>query len=353
MALGLPNINIVFKELGVSAIQRGDKGIVGLILKDTTQSTFTVYDVTDIPNTLSEENKKYIKDSLIGYTNAPLRVECYVLAGEGQLVDALNYFEGVRFDYLCNPNATTQESSDMATWIKTLRDNEGVKAKAVLSKNVADHEGVINFTQDGIKVGEATYTSSQYLPRITGLLAGTNLQISCTYAPLNEVTEIPHESKDATNARIAKGELVLYKEAGKIKIGRGVNSLTTTNQGKGESFKKIKVVDIMDMISNDLRETMRDNYIGKYANSYDNKCILITAINGYLDGLYNDGLVDNGYSVGINVEAQKKYLKSIGVDVASMSEQQIKEANTKDKVFLTASIKVLDAIEDIDLDFVI
>ncbi|MGO0916564.1 hypothetical protein ACTPEM_26575, partial [Clostridioides difficile] len=40
---------------------------------------------------------------------------------------------------------------------------------------------------------------------------------------------------------------------------------------------------------------------------------------------------------------------SKGVDLSYMTLQEIKEANTGSKVFLKAKIKVLDAMEDIDL----
>ena len=51
----------------------------------------------------------------------------------------------------------------------------------------------------------------------------------------------------------------------------------------------------------------------------------------------------------LDFEAQKSYLKSKGVDLSYMTLQEIKEANTGSKVFLKAKIKVLDAMEDIDL----
>ena len=50
------------------------------------------------------------------------------------------------------------------------------------------------------------------------------------------------------------------------------------------------------------------------------------------------------------MDKQVKYLKSIGVDTSEMDEQQIKEANTKDKVFLIANIKLVDAMESINLE---
>ena len=85
--------------------------------------------------------------------------------------------------------------------------------------------------------------------------------------------------------------------------------------------------DIMDLIANDIRKTARDAYIGKLSNSYDNKVLLITAIHGYFDGLINDGLVEkNTVTVDIDMEEQKKYLKSNGVNISTMSDQQLNAA---------------------------
>ena len=108
------------------------------------------------------------------------------------------------------------------------------------------------------------------------------------------------------------------------------------------------------MINNDIRTTVEDSYIGKYSNSYDNKCILITAIKGYFEQLEMDGILDKGKtSVSIDIQAQENYLKSQGIDTSVMKEQEIKEANTGSKVFIAASIKILDAIEDIDINIAI
>ena len=58
-------------------------------------------------------------------------------------------------------------------------------------------------------------------------------------------------------------------------------------------------------------------------------------------------------TVDIDMDAQKTYLQSIGTDTSSMTEQEIRSANTGDKVFLAASIKILDAIEDITFNIAI
>ena len=51
--MGLPVIDISFKQLAKSAVIRSQRGIVALILKDTTKASSTVFDEGDIPSNLS------------------------------------------------------------------------------------------------------------------------------------------------------------------------------------------------------------------------------------------------------------------------------------------------------------
>ena len=74
------------------------------------------------------------------------------------------------------------------------------------------------------------------------------------------------------------GKFVLLFDGTKVKTGRGVTSLTTTTS-KPALLKKIKIVETLDLIKRDLRLLVEDEYIGKYANSYDNKCVLVYGAN--------------------------------------------------------------------------
>ena len=61
MALGLPSVNIVFKQEGTTAIERGERGIVALVLRDTKSlGKHSIYDISDCPLELSEINKRYV-----------------------------------------------------------------------------------------------------------------------------------------------------------------------------------------------------------------------------------------------------------------------------------------------------
>lgn len=358
--MGLPNIIISFKEAGITAIKRGQRGVVAMILRQNVEEgeskEFIVYTPTDIPEILNEFNKEQVELCLMGYQTPPKKVLVYLLPEEAENYnEGLNYFETKSFSYLVIPAIKAEETTTIATWIKAMRNTKDLMVKAVLPNEAADHEGIVNFATQKIVTKKKTYTTAEYCSRIAGMLAGTPMTIATTFAPLPEIIDCDRMTKDELDAAIDAGKLVLFNDGEKIKIARAVNSFVTTVQDKLDSFKKIKIVEAMDMIHDDIKKTAEDSYLGKYANSYNNKCLLIIAITGYLEQLELDGILDKGKNkVYIDVEQQRVYLKSIGtLDVDEMKDQEVKEANTKDKVFLAGELKILDAIEEIKLPFTI
>lgn len=369
--MGAPSINISFIEKAITAIKRGERGVVMLLVKDTlaapATNPVTVVLESDIPTGLSDTTKEQIKLAMIGYVNAPKKVLVYCMgiaadaetaAAEAGYSAALEAIETIKFDYLAIPTVQTDgKGQDIATWIKSVRTNKKKKVKAVLPNVAADTEGVINYTieknvktesatgQDGtVTTVDINYTAEQYCSRIAGLIAGTPLTISATYAPLPELSDCTRLNDIDTP--VDDGEFILFYDGEKVKVVRAVNSFVTTIDGKGDSFKKIKIVEAMDMINDDITKTAQDSYLGKYANSYNNKCILMTAIGGYFKQLLKDGIISS-YAVDIDIEAQTIYLQSKGIDTSEMSEDDIRVADTGSKVFLKGNVKILDAIEDI------
>lgn len=381
--LGMPSVNIAFEEAGIEAIERSKRGIVALILEEpqdtitklltdhngTDNSTikaitnpFVIFTTDDIPSELTDNNKDYIKKCLIGYTKTPYRVRVYLQAtgDEKSATDADKFSATLkkvatdRFDYLAIPTITEAQCETVATWVKTNRENKFKKIKAVLPNYDADYEGIINFGNTSIVTKNKTYTPAEYTARIAGLIAGTPMTISATYAPLAEVIDCDKHDLDENDEKVNKGQFFIWFDGEKFKMSRAMNSLVTTTQGKLEAYQTIKTVDIMDMMYDDIRQTCQDYYIGKYTNDYDNKCLLMSAIMGYFKELEQGRLLQKDYStIDINVEKVKNYQLEHGLytkeELADMTEQEIKQLDTKKQVFLTAKIKILDAMEDIDL----
>ena len=358
--MGAPSVDISFIEKAISAITRGERGIVMLWVKDALPASainpITIITENDIPEGLSDATVEQIKLAMIGYVNAPKKVLVY---GMGIMEDAdetgidagykkaMETAETIRFDYLAIPTVETDgKGEDIATWVKTMRGIKKKKIKAVLPNVPADNEGIINFTteknvitktitqEDDTEVTtDIVYTTEQYCTRIAGLIAGTPMTISCTYAPLPELSDCTRLTDIDTP--VDNGELIVFYDGEKVKVVRGVNSLITITDGKGDSFKKIKIVEAMDMINDDIVKTAQDSYLGKYANTYSNKCLLITAINSYFAQLKRDDIISS-YSVGLDAEAIRIYLKGKGLQQATLDDGTIKDIDEcSDKEIIT------------------
>ena len=349
--MGFPKINIIFKSVASTAVKRGNKGIVLAILKDAINvaSNYEILTTADIPAGLSAYNKAQLNLIFQGGQSAPRKVIAVVQdSAATDIAASLEYAEKVKFDYLCMPGATEAEALQIANSVKAMRSNMNKGVKAVLPNTAADSEAVINFATDNIVVDGTTYDAADYCARIAGLLAGTPLTESVTFTQLPEVDDVPRMSQDNATTLIDAGKFVLYHDGDKVKVARGVNSLVTTGTDKNEQFKKIKIVDILDAMRQDIRMTAEDNYIGKVANSYPNKCLLVNAINAYFRQLEAEGLLEAGSNkCAIDETATSNYLKGLGADVDTMDDAEIKAANTADKVFLAAVVKPVDAMEEI------
>ena len=390
--LGMPSVNIAFTEAGIEAIERSQRGIVALILEEPAatitellagykdgdedvsaiENPFTVYTSDDIPEKLTDDNKDYIRKTLLGYQTTPYRVKVYlqptVAKAEGEETDpndsadkfakTLDMLATDRWDYLAIPTITDKQTEAVGTWLKTNRENKFKRSKVVLPNYSGDYEGIINFTNTFIKTAAKEYTTAQYTPRIAGLIAGTPMTISATYAPLSEVIDCDKHPIDENDEKVNKGEFFIWFDGEKYKMSRAMNSLVTTTQGKLEAYQTIKSVDAMDMIYDDIKRTAQDSYIGKYTNDYDNKKLLISAIYGYFRELENARILQKGYSVvDIDAEAVKTYQLKHGLytkdELAKMTTDEIKQLDTKKQVYLNAKIRILDAMEDIHLDVAI
>lgn len=311
----------------------------------------TLYSVSDIPETLNQENKELIQMTFKGYQTTPKKVMLYVMESANEVgaeyTTLEKYMDTVRFNWLAAPYAESDgKTEELATWIKGQRAVKKT-VKAVLSNVPADTEGVVDVAASLYK-DEKEYTPERVTARVSGMIAGTPLTMSCTYAPLTDFTDCTRMTSDEVDTAVDAGKFIFIWDGEKVKVCRGVSSFVTVTPEKGDSFKKIKIVEIMDMIQDDISMTVQDDYIGKYANTYDNKCLLITAINQYFAELIRSGILSKG-SCGIDMDAQRDYLRSKGKPVDDMDDQEIKEENTGSNVFLEAEVSILDAIEDISL----
>lgn len=366
---GMPQIIINFRTKGKTAIKRSARGIVAMILHNETKDeihNYTIRDVSDIPDTgLTDENVDLIKKCLLG---TPLRILVYTLpttnvdGATKDQADVLKMLTNIKWNWLCAPTASVQEQQDLASWIKAQRDNKHKTFKAVLSGQTADHEGIVNFCTNDIKVQTdtdssgnpvyTTYTALQYTARIAGILAGLALDRSATYFKLTEVESV--EVYEDIDTLIDQGELLLIDEqdGDGVKIARACNSLTTFTTDKGEEFRKIKIIEGIDMVTDDIRDTFKKYYVGKVINGYNHKMLFISAILVYFSEIKGNVLdADATNTVDIDTTWQSNYAKLHGDDPATMSVMEIRQYNTGDTLALVGDIRFVDAMENLKIDF--
>lgn len=371
---GLPQVLINFRTQGTTAIKRSARGIVAMILHDGAKNEiqqFRISDTTDIPDEiLSEKSVELVKLCLKG---TPLRVLLYVIPEAGTEVepdghladqnDVLDLIQSVKWNWVCNPTSTGTEQADLSSWIIAQRNNKRKTFKAVCAKQAADHEGVVNFCTDDIVAENGTdengdpvyttYNAVQYTARIAGILAGLALDRSATYFALTEVQRV--ESYTDIDERIDKGQLLLFDEqdGNGVKIARACNSLITFTTDKGEDFRYIKIIEALDMITDDIRDTFKKYYVGKVINDYNHKMLFITAVLVYFDEIKGNVLDRDGKNtVDIDEQAQLNYAKLKGEKTEDMSAMEIRKYNTGTKVMLAGNIKPVNAMEDLAINFV-
>lgn len=352
MAVGLPNITIIFKGLASSAIERSERGIVACILKDDTEGgqRLSVYEsIIDIDfEHWTENNYGYLK---LIFEGGPIRVIAVRETAESaDISQVLKELMHLRWNYLCYPEISDDDKTILTAWIKEMRDESHKTFKAVLASSASDHEGIINLTTEKIQssVTGKTHAAKEYCARIAGVLAGLSLSRSSTYYVLGDV--LGADCPSDPDARIQAGELILVYDGEKYKIGRGVNSLVTFTDSKTEDMRKIKIVEGMDLYQDDIRNTFTDSYVGKYVNDYDHKQMFVAAVQAYQAGLAGD-VLDAGYgnTAAVDADAQKQYLQEKGQDISQMTETEILTANTGSQVFIVSHVKFVDAMEDLQM----
>lgn len=354
--MGLPEILISFKQKASTAVQKAGRGMVAILLEDDTQEQF----LTPYLREKEVSNEDWEPESLnalkLAFKGGPRRVLAVRLlkkAGTADLEGTLKELFSLNIDYLAYPGYTEGQKETVKNFLKEARA-EGKKVKAVLPGCEADCEFIINFATPEVTVRwedkeeTETYSGAQYCCRIAGILAGLPLTRSSTYYELEELVDARLEA-DAC-AAIDAGKMIIVFDGEKYKIGRGITSLTTVSEEKPEDFKKIKIVEGMDVILHDIYRTFEENYVGKVTNSYDNKQLFIGAVNDYfrqMQGTVLDAGAEN--YVEVSAELNRDYLEKNGINTTEMTEQELKEANTDAWMFLTGSCKFLDAVEDMKL----
>lgn len=356
--IGVPKLTIAFEKAAELVTLRLKNGVVALIIRDSgvTAGLYPLGIEEDIPAGLGTTNVEYVQRAFTGWTNRPRQVLLAVIGpatGEGDtegtpITAGADLLAASDFDYLAAPPDVTQaELKSIQSWLAQARKGYCI-GKLVAADFAADDMAVINFCASGIRVGETTYTGAQYCSRIAGILAGTPISGSATYAQLSEVTGV--DAIEDPDGAVDAGKLILLHDGRKAKLARGINSLQTISDDIPEDLRKIKIVEAVDLIRAQSRLVIEDSYIGQMPNSYDNKLLLVTQLQSFLSQLEGEGILARNSSwVELDLDKQRSWLKEQGVAVEDMTDIEVLQEDTGSWVFICMGGQVLDAMEDFRL----
>jgi hypothetical protein len=346
-----PIIDIVFKQLAVSAVTRSSKGRVGLIIRDATAKAYvkTYYSITDIENNkFTPSNEQSIKDCFIGN---PLSVTVISQDTTGVFADALKIAQGLTLDWIGTTNIQTEQDA-LSSWVKSQEALKKTYKSIVFNPTTApDCKHVVQLANSKITFNDSRgeQTGEKYIPTLLGIFAGLPLNKSATYYTLPNIKSVVDEAN--INTSIQSGKLVLFNSGvDEVKINTPVNSLTTIDANNTNDMSLIEIVEAMDLIYTDIFQTFQNDYIGKYKNKYDYQVLFISAVNSYLSALENEDILDNNYKnkVDIDIESQRKAWLGVGkTEAVNWDEATVRNNTFKNTIFLNGDIKMLQAIANL------
>lgn len=354
MAVTLPKILIKFQQLAASFVQRSERGIAILILRDDTEggNGYAAYtdatELTDAPYT--DANKQAITDAM---SFGPLRVGVAKIGSTDELAAGLALVTAQeKTGWITVVDGTSTDWTALVTWIKA-REAEDKSWKAVVYNATApDSMHVVNFVNTSVTFADARgqKTGSSYTPALVGLLAACNVERGATNYLCSNLSRV--EVPESPDTVVGAGKFILINDDDEVRVGVDVNSLTTTDgKTKTEDMKYIETVEAMDLLRDDIARTFREDYMGQYRNSLTNQMLFISAVNYYFQQLAASNILDQEHenSVEVDVAAQRSaWLGSGKSEAAEWDDATVRSNTFKRTVYLAGDVKILGSMANLE-----
>ncbi len=358
MAITMPKIEVTFQQKATSLISRSERGVAILLIRDDTNKTFTHKQYTDL-SALDADKTLYTADNYNAISDmlsfAPYQSHVFRLDTTGTLADALaEVGHTVKTGWLAIAGQNADDGAALASWVKA----QAAKAKSYkcIVHNVTplpDDMHVVHFANEKV-----TFTDERgeqggeaYLPSLLAILAVCNVERGCTNYLCSNLASV--QEVEDNDAAVGAGKFILYiDEEGAVRIGQGINSLTTLDGNtKTEDMQFIETVEAMDMMRDDITSTFRSTYLGNYRNTRDNQMLFIAALNSsYFRQLMRENILDPDYAnaASIDVEAQRAaWVASGKAEAADWDDDTVKATPFKRTVYLRGDVKILGSMTDL------
>lgn len=354
--IDLPNIDIIFQQKAVTAVQRSERGVLCIILRDAQQNIgikkFVYKRGSDVTKTdYTDANYTALMRAFDVAVNKVYVLRCDDLV---EMADIAKELDKIKFNYICT-NVKELQDKLVTDVVQRNVDNKGHKCCCVVANPTqADSKYVIQVKGTGgtLKAG-GTVKAEDYVIRVASTLCNLPMNRSLTYYVFEDLASWD-DSYITTEAPIgdwiSKGWLTLINDDDEVKCGRAINSLTTFTSTDTEDMSHIIIVEAMNLIIEDIYTTFKDYYVGKYKNTLSNQRLFITSVNSYFRQLMREEVLDDSYDnqCYIDIESQRLAWTSIGkTEAEDWSNAKVQEMTFRTYVYLGGDVKISDAMEDL------
>lgn len=325
----LPGAYINFKTNTPLSITPNERGIVVILQKLSVGETHDIYEITSTTDTypegIEENDKIAVNEALKGAS----KVLLYNLGNEEELTEilpaALDKLKTINFNVIAYPNSGGSDKNAIKTWIRGMRDDEGIKIQGVFANLVADDEAIINVVQ-GVTLSDGTsLTAEQVTAYVAGITAGASINKSNTGLKYDGAIDVsPRMTKREMETAITEGKYIFKVDSVQnVTSVYDINSLTTVNGDKNNSFKKNRTIRTLDAINNDTVSIFESNYIGNVDNTVDGRSLLRGTYIEYFNLLQSLNAIQN----------------------FSAEDVEVLEGNDKESAVINCNIQTVDSIE--------
>lgn len=358
MAITMPKIEITFRQQATSLITRSERGVAILIVRDDTNKSFSHKQYADL-SALEADKALYTADNYAAISDmlsfAPYQSHVFRLDTDGTLADTLaEISRTVKTGWITIAGQDETDGPALASWVKT----QAAKARSykcvVYDVTPApDDMHVVNFVNESVTFADDRGVSDgvEYLPSLLAIFAVCNVVRGCTNYHCSNLLTV--EEVADNDAAVGAGKFILFNdEDGAVRIGQGINSLTTLDGNtKTEDMQFIETVEAMDLMRDDITSTFRGTYLGNYRNTRDNQMMFIAALNSsYFAQLAAENILDPDYTnaASIDVAAQRNaWVASGKAEAADWDEDKVKATPFKRSVYLVGNVKILGSMTDL------
>lgn len=208
----------------------------------------------------------------------------------------------------------------LASFVKRLRDEMGIKFQLVLYNKAADYYGTINVKNN---VTDEGWSKASLVYWVTGVSAGCEVNRSNQNKVYNgEFTVDTNYTQNQLAAAIKAGEFTLHKVGSDVRVLEDINSMVTTSDTQGDIFKDNQTIRVIDQIANDIAVLFNTKYLGVVPND-----------NAGRTSLWSD------------IVKHHQQLNDIrAIEDFADSDVSVAQGNTKKSVVVTDAVTVVNAM---------